>query len=193
MALLPSDPEVQKKLVIALAPLLLLLAYWYFLHGPKQKELAALETRLESLEAQNSSARARAQHGGLDLEKKLALYEEHIRHLEELVPRSEEVPELLYDLTLRARENGVELALLNPDDEEYGAHYILRTYNVAVYGTYHDIAGYLTAIGSLSRIVTPFDLKLQPRQEQTRSDAVRLQAEFKIKTYVLPPAVQAAS
>lgn len=193
MALLPSDPQVQKKLVIALAPLLLLLGYWYFYHGPEQEELTKLESRLEALEARNANARTRAQHGGLDLEKKLALYEEHIRRLEELVPRSEEVPELLYDLTLRARENGVELALLNPNQEEMGAYYTLHTYNVAVYGTYHDIGRYLTAIGSLSRIVTPYDLKLQLRQDQTRSDAVRLQAEFKIKTYVLPPPVQAAS
>jgi len=193
MALLPSDPQVQKKLVLALAPLLLLLGYWYFYHGSKQEELAKLEKRLETLEARNASARTRAQHGGQDLEKKLALYESHIRRLEELVPRSEEVPELLYDLTLLARENGVELALLNPSDEERSAYYTLHTYNVAVYGAYHDIGRYLSAIASLRRIVTPYELKLQVRQEQSQSDAVRLQAEFKIKTYVLPPAAQAAS
>lgn len=193
MALLPSDPQVQKKLIIALVPFLLLLGYWYFFHSPAQDELGKLEGRLEALETKNASARNRAQQGGRDLEKKLALYEEHIRNLEELVPRSEEVPELLYDLTLRARENGVELALLNPNQEEPGAYYTLHTYSIAVYGAYHDIGRYLTAIGSLPRIVTPYDIKLQPRQEKGKSDAVRLQAEFQIKTYVLPPPVPAAS
>lgn len=193
MALLPSDPQVQKKLIIALAPFLLLLGYWYFYHSPQQDELGKLEGRFEALEAKNANARARAQQGGRDLEKKLALYEEHIRHLEELVPRSEEVPELLYDLTLRARENGVELALLNPNHEETGAYYNLHTYSIAVYGAYHDIGRYLTAIGSLPRIVTPYNLKLQPRQQQGNSDKVLLQAEFQIKTYVLPPPRPAAS
>jgi Tfp pilus assembly protein PilO len=192
MALLPSDPQVQKKLIIALAPLLLLLGYWYFLYGPEQKEIGKLEQRLEQLEGKNASARARAQ-GGPELEKKLALYEDQILRLEKLVPRSDEVPELLYDLTLRAQENGVELARLNPQDESAGAYYNLYTYDIAVFGGYHDIGRYLAAVGSLSRIVTSYDVRLQPRPERDRSGAIRLQAEFRIKTYALPPAPPVAS
>lgn len=193
MALLPSDPQVQKKLLAVVAPLLLLLVYWYFIHNPAVEELHKLTTRFEQLERRNASARARSLQGGPELEKKLALYEEQILQLEKLVPRSDEVPELLYDLTLRAQENGVDLTRLSPVADEPGAYYTLHTYNVAVHGSYHDIGRYLAAIGSLPRIVTPYDLKLQPRTERDRSGAIRLQAEFKIKTYALPAAVPAAS
>lgn len=193
MALLPSDPQAQKRLLLVIAPLVLLGLYWFFHHDPKTVELGELEQRYEALEASNATARIRAQHGGRELEQRLAIYEEHIRRLEELVPRSEEVPELLYDLTLRARENGVELALLSPDQEERGVYYTLNTYNIAVYGTYHDIGRYMAAIGSLPRIVTPYGLRIQPHREQGQTEGVRLQAEFQIKTYVLPPPVEAAS
>lgn len=193
MTLLPSDPQAQKKLLAVVAPLLLLLCYWYFVHSPAQEKLDKLEQRLEQLEARNSSARARSLQGGPELEQKLALYEEQIVQLERLVPRSDEVPELLYDLTLRAQENGVDLTRLSPTGDEPGLYYTLHTYNVAVHGSYHDIGRYLAAIGSLPRIVTPFDLRLQPRTERDRSGAVRLQAEFKIKTYALPAGVPAAS
>jgi type IV pilus assembly protein PilO len=187
MALQLSDPKVQKKLLAALAPLLLLLGYWYFYHGPQQEEIGELESRLEVLEGRNAAARAKAQ-GGPEIEKTLALYEEHILQLEKLIPLREEVPELLYDLSLRAQENGVELARLNPNAETPGAYYNLHTYEVAIFGGYHDIGRYLAAVGSLPRIVTPYDVTIQPRQERDRSGAIRLQAEFRIKTYVLPPA-----
>jgi type IV pilus assembly protein PilO len=187
MALELRDPKVQKKLLVTLAPLILLLGYWYFYHGPAQEEIGELESRLEVLEGKNATARARAQ-GGPELEKKLALYEEQILQLEKLVPLREEVPELLYDLTLRAQENGVELARMNPREESPGAYYTLQTYDIAVFGGYHDIGRYLAAVGSLPRIVTSYDLTIQPRQERDRSGAIRLQAEFRIKTYVLPSA-----
>ncbi len=193
MALQFNDPKVQKKLIAALAPLVLLLGYWYFMHGPEQKEIRKLETRLEQLEAKNATARAKSMEGGPEFENKLALYEEHILRLEELVPRSEEVPELLYDLTLRAQENGVELARLSPVDESPGDYYTLHTYDVAIFGTYHDIGRFLTAVGTMPRIVTSYDVRIQPRQERDRSGAIRLQAEFRIRTYALPSAMSAAS
>lgn len=192
MALLPSDPQVQKKLIAVIAPLLILLAYWYFFHGSAVDEIETMESRLELLEGRNAAARAKTLQGGPELEKQLALYEEQILQLERLVPRSDEVPELLYDLTLRAQENGVELARLNPRDDLPGAYYNLHIYDVAVFGSYHDIGRFLAAIGSLPRIVTPYELTLQSRQERDRSGAVRLQAEFKIKTYALPEAYPVA-
>ena len=67
MALLPSDPQQQRKLLIGLVPLLGLFAYWYFYHGDKKAEIASLESRLESLETKNAAARARAQRGPLVL------------------------------------------------------------------------------------------------------------------------------
>lgn len=193
MALLPSDPQQQKKLLIGVLPLLLLFCYWYFYHGQQQEEVAALEQRFEQLDAKNAAARARAQQGGPELEKKLALYEAQIIRLEELVPRREEVPQLLHDLALRAQENGVELARMRPNEESTGAYYTLQTYDLAVLGGYHNVGRFLTAVGSLPRIVTPYDLKVQPRTERDRSGATVVQAEFRIKTYVLPPATPVAS
>lgn len=193
MALLPTDPQQQKKLLAGIIALLIVFAYWYFVHGEKTKEITALESRLEQLETRNAAARARAQQGGPDLEKRLALYEEHVARLEELVPRSEEVPELLHDLTLRAQESGIDLAKMKPDQQMPGPYYTLHTYDIVVYGSYHDVGRYLASIGSLPRIVTPYNLKLQSRKETDRSGAEKLQADFRIKAYVLPSAVPAAT
>lgn len=186
MALLPSDPRQRKKLFLALAPVLLLFAYWYFMHGKRQAEILALDTRLQELEARNATARTRAMEGGPDLEKKLALYQQHISRLEELVPKTDEVPELLHDMTLRAQENGVELAVMTPRPETPGTFYTLQTYEIAVLGGYHDIGRFLAAIGSLPRILTPVALSLDTRPATNRDGTTSLQAKFRIQAYVLP-------
>lgn len=184
MALLPSDPQQQRKLLIGLVPLLGLFAYWYFYHGDKKAEIASLESRLESLESKNAAARARAQRGGPELERTLAEYERYIVKLEELVPDSEEIPELLHMISVQAQQYGVELARLTPHNPEPGDFYMLQTHDVAVFGKYHDIGRFLAAVGSLPRIVTPVNLVLVPRQGS--DGTADIQATFRIKTYVIP-------
>lgn len=184
MPLLPTDPAKQKKLLIGLIPLFLLFVYWYVPHGSMTEEIAAMERRLETLETRNAAARVRAGRGAGDLEERLALYEAHIQQLETLVPNSEEVAKLLHDITLRAQENGVEIASVRPRSEEPGPFYTLRTYDVAVFGGYHDIGRFLASIGALPRIVSPGELSMKTRS--VGPDGAELQASFRIRTYVLP-------
>lgn len=185
MALLPQDPAQQKKLLIGILPILLLLGYWYLLHGDRQREVELLESRFERLEDSNATARARASAGGPELAEQLASYERHIDRLEELVPRSEEVARLLNDITLRAHENRVDVARIAPDTKEPGEYYTLETYQVSAFGGYHQLGRFLTAIGSLPRIITPVDVSITERQNPGPNQGA-LEVNFRIKTYVLP-------
>lgn len=186
MALLPTEPKKQKQLVIGLVPLLLLFAYWYFLHGAKTEEIAVMEERLERLEANNLRARSIAAQGGPELERRLELYTAHIARIEQLIPTAEEVPELLHTVTAEAEEASVELLLFRPQPQEVGAYYTRRFYEITVRGAYHDIGRYLAAIGSLPRIVTPIDLSLTVSSASADQETALLQAAFRIETYVLP-------
>ncbi len=191
MALLPSDPQQQRKLLIGLVPLLGLFGYWYFYHSGRKEKIAALESRLESLESKNAAARSRVQQGGPELEKRLAEYELYIAKLEELVPESEEIPELLHAISVQAQQNGVEVARLTPHNPQPDGYYLLQTHDVAVLGKYHNVGRFLAAVGSLPRIVTPVNVVLTPRQG--RDGTTEVQATFRIKTYVIPDDVDRAT
>ena len=182
---LPDDPAQQKRLLIGLIPLLLLFGYWYFLHGTYTEELDAMQTRLENLETQNASARIRSTQGA-QLEERLALFERHIDRLEDLVPRNEEVSQLLNQINERAEQVGVEVAVFRPGGTNAGPHYNRRTFELTVYGTYHNIGRFLSEIGSLPRIITPVNLEVVSRNEQDRSGGELLEASFQVVTYVLP-------
>ncbi len=185
MALGPSDPAQQKKLLIGLIPLLLLIGYWYFFHGAKAEEVELMRGRLETLEQNNNTARAIAQQGSSeDLSRRLELYQEHMERLEQLIPSGEEVPELLNMIATRAEGTRVQLALMRPEEDVASDFYRRVTYEMGVIGRYHDVSRFLSEVGSLPRIVTPIDLTLRRRERDGSSS--ELEASFRIETYVLP-------
>lgn len=191
MALIPTDPKRQKLLIVAVAITAALYAFWEFLHSPRKEEIAEMETRLEQLQDQNTRAQILATRGGKQLQERLVLYERHIAQLERLIPAGEEVPDLLNDMALEARQSDVELALMRPEPAETGTFYTKQSYSMGVLGSYHDVAGFLTAVASLPRIVTPVDLEVvtaeEAQQRLAPEGTTLVVARFRIQTYVLPP------
>ena len=188
---LPKDPETQKRLFIGLLPLLLVFGYYQFLHGKKTEEVERLQARYDQLDAQNALMRPQALTGGAELQQKLAVYEQHMKRLEELIPQKEEVAQLLNSMSERAQDATVDLALMKPELETPGQFYNQQAYQISVIGGYHDIGRYLSMIASLSRIVTPVELTLRPLPTDTLRDGTpRLEAAFRIITYVIPPAAR---
>lgn len=188
MALIPEDPK-QRNALIAI---LLLLAGAYFFNslwlGPTKEEIAQLETRLESLEAQNRRAQVLAARGG-DLEERLAVYERHVQKLEELIPQREEVSALLHSISQEALNARVDLATMNPEPPEPGTFYTRQTYDLTAYGEYHNLGRFLTAIASQRRIITPIELELVPFQGRGGAGQKYdnpVEARFRIETYVIP-------
>lgn len=190
MALLPTNSSSQKKLLIGLIPLLGLLAYHQLAHGKKVTEVEVMEDRLEQLTVTNNAAKFLAAQGGPELERKLAIYEQHMRQLEELIPKREEVAELLYAVTLRSQSAGVDLTKMSPEAQDPSPFYTRQIYEMGVRGTYHDVGLFLSEIGSLSRIVTPTQLKITvpPQPETNRRGEPLVDASFRIVTYVIPDA-----
>lgn len=186
MPLLPGGPEQQRKLLVAVLPLFLLFVYWQFYHGEMTALIMVQEGHLERLDADNAGAKARAVSVGPELEHELAAYQRHMARIERLIPTSDEVPQLLYDVTLRAQELGVDLTMVRPQPPQTGPYYTRHRYELNVRGGYHDVGGFLAAIGSLPRIVTATDLQLRASGEGAGEGGQDLDASFQIHTYVLP-------
>lgn len=182
------DADVRKKLLLAGA-LVALLGYggYTYVYSPRAAEVAQLEERLQRLETQNRAARGLVEEQGRDkVEQKLALYRAQLVEVEGLIPSSEELPDLLDAISAHAQRTGVELALIQPVGATAEAFYTRRTYDLAVVGAYHQIAEFLTEIGSLPRIVTPINLNVSVKETDAEGGQPRLEAKFSIETYVLP-------
>lgn len=187
---IPKDPAGQKRFLIGALPILAALAYWQFVHGGKQEEIAELEEHYEALETKNAANRGKTSPAAIRAQQqKLALYDQHMKRLEELIPLREEVPGLLRDLTARAGDAGVDLRLLEPEGDEPGQFYTQQSYKISVIGAYHAIGRFLAQAGSLPRIITPIEVSVSApdRAQLDRPGGARLQADFRIRTYIIPP------
>jgi type IV pilus assembly protein PilO len=192
MALLPKDPAQQKRLLIGIIPLVLAIVYYQFVHTKKAVEIADLETHYENLERTNATAKVLAEQGGPELERRLAMYEAHMKRLEELIPKREQVPELLNDMGRRAQLSSVEVTLMRPEGEEASPYYSRQSYEFGVKGTYHNVGRFLSEVGSLPRIITPTEFRLLGTTLKDKQGAPLLNANFRIITYIVPDATAPA-
>lgn len=186
MALLPKDPAQQKRLLVGLLPLVLAFVYFQFVHKERALQIAEQETHLETLERTNATARAIAEQGGPELERRLAAYEAHMIRLEELIPLREQVPELLNDMGRRAQLSNVELTRMKPEGEQASPYYSRQTYELGVKGTYHSVGRFLSEIGSLPRIITPAQFRVMATGYTDKQGVPLLDANFRIITYIVP-------
>jgi Tfp pilus assembly protein PilO len=181
------DPAFQKKAVLVLVPIAMAVAYHQVYFGDRMAQVAEQAARVESLESQNNAMRVIVARYGTDLERRVAVFAEHLGQLEQLIPGREDVPNLINQITEVAGSTGVELTVLRPGGETPGDHYSRQSYELEVSGDYHSVAEYLTTIGSLPRIARSANLHLL-RTEATvsRTGTPLLRARFTVDTYVMP-------
>jgi type IV pilus assembly protein PilO len=194
MALPPLDPQQRKQLMYG-GLFLALLAFGFYdrIYTPRKAQIAALETRLETLKTVNTRSRA-ITRGGAEgaMDQQLALYRQQLELAEGLIPSDEELPNLLDAISAEAQRTGVELTLIQPVGATEEQYYTRRVYDMAVIGGYHQIGEFLTRIASLPRIVTPTNLTVGPVNAAPNAAPARpgapteLEARFSVETYVIP-------
>lgn len=187
MALLPPERHQQAALLVGILAIGLTWAFFEYWYTPRQMEVEALEVRLVQLQDQNRRAQVLAARGATDLEEGLAIYERHLRRLEELIPREAEVPVLLRTITSEALRSRVDMGSLRPEPSREGEFYTLDAYEMAVIGEYHDVGRFLASVASLPRIMTPVDLELQPFTGGVASEMESpVVARFRLETFLSP-------
>jgi len=184
----PDDPKQRNWMVGGLAFIAAIFLFRIYLLAPRQEDNAAVLAQVENLETLNRRAAVLAAQGGGDLEARLALYQQHVDKLEELIPAADEVSVLMDDITTRARMVRVDITSLLPQPREPGELYDRTSYDLAAVGEYHAMGRFLAEIASLSRIVTPVQVDIQLHSDASRYPDLQspIVANFRIETYVLP-------
>jgi type IV pilus assembly protein PilO len=177
---------------IGIAAIAVLALYWYFLYKPKAAELAATEIHVDSLEKKNQQAKADIATGSLQkLRAQSSEYEQSLKVMRQLVPRSNEVPALLEDISTAARRVGLDLATVEPMPVLPGEQFDTYRYKLAVTGGYHPVGQFLSNVGSLNRIIAPVTMaiKLHPIADKTKARLKKgeslVDTEFQVQTYVV--------
>lgn len=198
MPVLPQDRRGQILLLLTAAAV----SFGYFgysglslvgLSGykPMTAHRDSVQTRIDSMEAQVSRAKRDVARGVLaQLDQRLAEFTSNLALMRQLVPVSSEVPNLLDDITSRAKMRGANLGGFQPQTVESGSPFDTQRYRLTVQGQYDQVGEFLTDIASLPRIIVPYDVHLTratgPAADTTKQGAP-LTATFAIRTYVKTP------
>lgn len=160
--------------------------------------VAAIQDTISTLRAQTDSAKRELATGTVeDLNKRLDGYRASLSMLRRLVPERSEVPNLLDDMSTRARIRGVTLSRADPvlPAEPGPAPFETQRFNISVLGHYDQIGAFLADVASLQRIIVPVDVSLLAASAPAAkalgdSTGALLEAKFQIRTYVKSAATE---
>ena len=154
-------------------------------------QVAALTDTAAALEVAIDSAKRELAKGSVeDIRKRVEEYRGTLSLLRQFVPEQNEVPNLLDDISSRAKIRGVNLAAVVPQAVQPGpAPFDTYSYEMSVIGRYDAIGSFLSDVAGLRRIIAPADVHLISA-DMTKAKALgdttkaMLEAKFKVRTYV---------
>jgi type IV pilus assembly protein PilO len=192
MAIGANMTQREQALVgVGIIAILLAAAFWWFRFTPQAATIGAMSAHVDTVETNNRNARVAIARGTVkQLQDEAAEYQRNLDLMRELVPTSNEVPSLLESVSTAARRVGLDLASVEPVPVIPGEQFDTYRYKVSVMGGYHEIAQFLTNVGSLDRIMAPVGLDLKPHpaagkdNARQKAGASLLDASFQLQTYV---------
>jgi type IV pilus assembly protein PilO len=184
---MPESQRDQGMLAVAILSFLAIGAYWYFMYNPKSLELTTLRGRVDTLVIRNNTIRADIARGAATrLKEEAEEYGRLLQVFRQLVPVANEVPTLVDQISGAARQTGLDLGNIDPLGVIPGEIFDTHRYRMTVTGPYHRLAQFLDNVGSLTRIVAPMNLTLNPssRSVKVGPAELALDASFEIQTFV---------
>jgi len=155
---------------------ILVVGYFTFIQGmldeydvAKQKEASLFETYLNKKSLAINLPAYKQQ-----MEEMQQTFGSLLRQL----PNSTEVPDLLVDITQAGLGRGLEFVLFKPEKETPKEFYAELPISIQVTGNYHELAGFVSDVAALPRIVTFGDLTIA-----SGSKGNRLSMGAKARTY----------
>jgi type IV pilus assembly protein PilO len=198
MALIPENPRNRNLLVVAILVVGLGAVYQQLVWTPQNAENVLLAARLDTLDSLNRVAKLEVAKGtAAKMRREADEYGQQLNVLRRLVPTENEVPALLESISSAARRAGLEFSDVQPDGVVNGDQFDTYKYKLAVTGPYHQVAEFITNIGSLPRIVAPINVDLKPSNRASpdrrpKKNEQFLDVHFGIQTYVARPNQAAA-
>ena len=181
------DPRTQKFVLGGIFLLGFIFIYYSLVYTKQREEIAVLQVRLDRIERHVNRVKIRIERENIDdLSVELSSLENQLKSLERLLPRAEEVPDLLEMVERKGIQAGIRSILFEPVGSRESNQYRELVYNVSVRGGYHEIGTFLSRVGSSSRIVKTSKMVLVPQKEKEGRNDRSVVAKFEFSTFILP-------
>jgi type IV pilus assembly protein PilO len=173
-------PRGQKVGILAAIIILLSTLYYTFLYDARSNEIATLSESVESARKDKMIKQQRAVNLA-PLQKELIELDARLKEAMARLPDRKEIPDLLSNLSSKARESGLEILLFRPRAENFQEFYAEIPVDIVVRGGYSNAVSFFEEVGKLNRIVNIDNIDF--RNPKINGDRVALDISTMATTY----------
>jgi len=156
--LLPKQQKVGLLIVIILAALTL---DYYFLYSSYSEQSSALSDEVVKKRAERDKKKALAANKA-KLLAELKQLDGRLKEAAAQLPDQKEIPDLLSNISNKAREAGLEITTFRPKPENSEKIiYAEIPVDIVVKGNYHNVATFFDEVGRLSRLVNMTNIEIK--------------------------------
>lgn len=178
-AILERSPR-QKIAILATAIILLSALYFSFVQEPRSDAIAKLIDGVEI--ARNEKAIKQQKASNLrKLQKDLEEWNVRLKEAVAQLPDSKEIPELLSNISTKAREAGLEIVLFRPRAENFRDFYAEIPVDIVVRGGFYNAVTFFDEVGKFNRLVNMDNIDL--KNPKVTGDQVSLEISTLATTY----------
>jgi type IV pilus assembly protein PilO len=145
--------------------------FYYFYYADKVQERETKTVRLETLQKEIRALEVTA-NKLQEFQREVQLLEAKLETLKRILPQSKETPDLMRKVQALAAQSNLMIKTFTPLAVVNKDFYQEWPINVAVQGTYHNLALFFDRIGRLSRLVNVGNLKIGNLPTQTISGTI---------------------
>ena len=166
--------------IVCVLLFVLVLVLGYFLHLTTLQDDLERQKREEVTLREQFESKVRQAANLEAYKEQMLIMEASFDALLRQLPSDTEVPGLLEDITSAGLNSGLEFEEIKLQPEIAQQFYIELPIQIKVFGGYHELATFVSAVASMPRIVTLHDFAIEPAKAGSSS---RLAMNILVKTY----------
>lgn len=175
-----DKPKPQKLGILATVVVLLLTVGYLYIYTPNNERITKLHEEIESVSADRDRKRAIAANLP-KLQRDLKEWDIKLKTAVSQLPDSREIPELLSNISTKAREAGLEIVLFRPRAENLQEFYAEIPVDIVVRGGFYSAVSFFDEVGKLNRLVNIDNIDF--KNPKVAGDQVNLEISTLATTY----------
>lgn len=168
------------RVLACLIVLIAVLALGYFMHLTDLQDVLERNKAEEVALKEQFTLKVRQAANLEEYKEQMKQMEASFQALLRQLPSDTEVPGLLEDITSAGLNSGLEFEEIKLLPEKVQPFYIELPIQIKVFGSYHDLATFVSAVAGMPRIVTLHDFSIKP---VTAGSSSKLALDILVKTY----------
>lgn len=178
------------KIVLAVLPsIVIIVAFYFLIYSPKQKEINGLNAKISKLDNEILTAEAKVRKID-ELREENRKLKERLERLKAMLPDEKEVSVLLKQVSDLGLQSGLEILLWKPQPSKVSPSglYMEIPVSVEMLGNYHNLGIFFSRLSTFKRIVNINDIQLNPLAvTKTKNKAANIKIKFKALTFSSVP------